>query len=288
MGQSEKENRQNASKTKKLGDLLVRFRSGVIYVALSIVCIMVSEWTTLLLLSVTAGICAGEFYYMLRTDAKLPNEFLGIVAAVLYPISYFFLRANGVLALTLLFMLALTVWYVFYMRARISDVGISFFGATYCGLLLCGVLMIRMSMPTMWGGVLVVGVFASIWLNDAMAYLVGCRIGKHKMAPRISPKKSWEGFIAGMIASMLVWAVISYIPGVEMSIGFALLAGLLCGLAGIIGDLAESRIKRNAGVKDSGTLIPGHGGLLDRTDSLFFVSVVAAICLVGFGCVPFP
>ena len=271
---------------KRFSDLFVRVRSGVVYVGLSVLCLLASKWTTLLLLMVTAGICASEFFYMLRSDAKLPNEALGIGAAVLYPASVFFLGLTGAMLLTLLLLLVLTVWYVFYARARISDVGISFFGAAYCGLMLCGLVVLRVAVPGLWGGVLTLGVFVSIWTNDAFAYLVGSKIGKHKLAPRISPKKSWEGFIAGLMASMACWCAMMFIPGVAMDVPQALAFGLLCGLMGVLGDLAESRIKRNSGVKDSGTLMPGHGGLLDRTDSLFFVSASAALLLMGFGCIP--
>jgi len=78
------------------------------------------------------------------------------------------------------------------------------------------------------------------------------------------------------------------IPGVTMSIPQALMFGLISGLMGVLGDLAESRIKRNSGFKDSGTIMPGHGGLLDRCDSLFLVAVTSAILLLGFGCIPYP
>ena len=119
------------------------------------------------------------------------------------------------------------------------------------------------------------------------AYLGGSKFGKHKLAPRISPKKSWEGFIGGLVGSMAIWCLITLIPGVNMAIPQALVFGLICGLSGVLGDLAESRIKRNSGVKDSGTIMPGHGGLLDRCDSLFMASVTAAVMLIGGGCVPY-
>lgn len=116
---------------------------------------------------------------------------------------------------------------------------------------------------------------------------MGSKFGKHKLAPRISPKKSWEGFIGGLVGSMAIWCLITLIPGVNMAIPQALVFGLICGLSGVLGDLAESRIKRNSGVKDSGTIMPGHGGLLDRCDSLFMASVTAAVMLIGGGCVPY-
>ncbi len=268
-------------------DLQVRFRTGFVYVTLSVLCLIINDWTTLALLMLTAGITAGEFYYMLRSDAKLPNETLGIIAAVLYPVGVFFFGLLGTMMVTLVLLLALIVWYVFWQRARIPDVGVSFFGAAYCGMLLSGILVIRMALPDPWGGVLVLLLFLSVWGNDSFAYLIGSKFGKHKLAPRTSPKKSWEGFLAGLVASMLFWCAMSFVPGVTMPIPMAIVFGLISGLMGVLGDLAESRIKRNSGFKDSGTIMPGHGGLLDRCDSLFLVSVTAAILLIGGGCIPF-
>lgn len=274
-------------KLKNPTDIQVRFRTGFIYVAVSVICVMASDWTTLLLMMLTAGICAGEFYYMLRSDAKLPNEMLGIIGAALYPAGAFFFGLDGVVYVSLALMLALIIWYVFWMRARVADVGVSFFGAVYTGALLSGLVVIRSSLPDPWGGLLVLGIFLSVWANDSFAYLFGRKFGKHKLAPRTSPKKSWEGFIAGLAASMIFWIAMSFIPGVMMSIPLAALFGLLCGLAGVLGDLAESRIKRNSGFKDSGTIMPGHGGLLDRCDSMFLVAVVAATLLIFGGCIPY-
>lgn len=274
-------------KLKNPTNFQVRFRTGFVYIVVSVVCVLASEWTTLALLVAMAGITAGEFYYMLRQDAKLPNEMLGIIAAMLYPVSVFFLGLDGALYVSLALLLALIVWYVFWMRARVPDVGVSFFGAAYCGMLLSGIIVVREALPAPWGGVLVLGIFLSVWANDSFAYLIGRKFGKHKLAPRTSPKKSWEGFLAGLVASMLFWWGLTFIPGVVMSVPQALVFGLVCGLMGVLGDLAESRIKRNSGFKDSGTIMPGHGGLLDRCDSLFLVAVTSAILLVGGGCIPY-
>lgn len=117
------------------------------------------------------------------------------------------------------------------------------------------------------------------WLGDSAAYYVGRRFGKHKMAPRVSPKKSWEGAAASLVTSTVFAAL--YLPRLIPSVTLlpAILIGVAGNVAGQIGDLAESAIKRGAGVKDSGTMLPGHGGWLDRVDSVLF-SVPAIFGLV--------
>ncbi len=280
--------KKTPEKLKHPSDFQVRFRTGAVYVGVTVICALICNISTVVMLCAVAGICAGEFFYMLRSDAKLPNELLGTLAAIAYPISVWQLGLTGALLVTGALLIALLVWYVFWMRARIGDVGVSFFGAAYTGLLLSSLILVRMGVPGIWGGVLVVGIFCSVWANDSFAYLVGSKLGKHKMAPRISPKKSWEGFFGGLVGSVVIWCAMSFIPGVDMSIPQAVAFGIVCGLFGVLGDLAESRIKRNSGVKDSGTIMPGHGGLLDRCDSLFLVAAVAGVLLVWGGCIQYP
>ena len=224
---------------------------------------------------------------MLRADAKLPNELLGVCAAALFPFVMWLSGVSGVCIALAVYVLVLLVWYVFWQPARISDVAISLFGAIYTGLIMSTAILLRESLSDPWGAVLVLGLFVSVWGSDAFAYLVGSAIGKHKLAPHISPNKSWEGFIAGLVFAMAVWCLLSFIPGVTMSIPLALAFGLINGLAGVLGDLVESRIKRNSGFKDSGTIMPGHGGLLDRCDSQFLVTLSGAILLVLGGCIPY-
>ena len=274
---------------KNASSFQIRFRTGAIYVVLSCVCILASKWSTMVFLSATAAVCAGEFYYMLRSDAKMPNEVIGIVAAALYPVAACFLGLTGIVYVTAFLIIGVTAWYVFFLRARVQDVGVCVFGSLYVGLQLTGLMFIRMApIDSLMAGFLVFAIFFSIWMNDAFAYVIGSKIGKHRLAPRISPKKSWEGFIAGLVGSMIFWCPITLIPGVEMSIPLALLAGLVCGISSVLGDLCESRVKRSVGFKDSGNIMPGHGGLFDRCDSLMPTSVVAAAILFTCGCIPMP
>lgn len=119
--------------------------------------------------------------------------------------------------------------------------------------------------------------FVGVWLNDTGAYLVGSQVGKRRLFPSVSPKKSWEGFWGGMLFTILGACLL---PLWEAPIVLKVVLGMLITLASTWGDLFESVLKRNAGVKDSGTLIPGHGGILDRTDSLLFVFPMVALYLL--------
>jgi len=120
-------------------------------------------------------------------------------------------------------------------------------------------------------GLIVLFVFVSIWTCDSFAFFIGRKFGKHKLHPEVSPKKSWEGAIAGLIGAVIAFTVICFFFLPELPLVFSLIAGLIIGTVGQIGDLAESLLKRDAGIKDSSNLIPGHGGVLDRFDSALFV-----------------
>jgi phosphatidate cytidylyltransferase len=123
-----------------------------------------------------------------------------------------------------------------------------------------------------WGAYSVITVFASIWVCDSAAYFAGTYLGKHKLFERVSPKKTWEGAIAGFLGALGVFLLAGSLVLPYMSVMNALICGVIVGLFGQLGDMVESLLKRDAGVKDSSTLIPGHGGVLDRFDSLIMVS----------------
>ena len=270
----------------KLSGATTRVITGAVYFVGSTACILINEYTLLFLLAITAAFAAGEFYYMLRQNSKLPNELIGILGAASYPLSVWYFGMIGAVYVTLALLISLLVWYVFWKRARIGDVAVSLFGAAYTGLLLSPLLTLYDSLPGHWGSVLVFGIYGAVWLNDVFAYTIGSKFGKHKLAPAISPKKSVEGFIAGLCFSVLIWCIISTLPGMQLPIWQAIVYGIVCGLAAVLGDLAESRIKRNSGFKDSGTIMPGHGGVLDRTDSIFLASAVASTLLILGGNIP--
>ncbi len=137
-------------------------------------------------------------------------------------------------------------------------------------------------------GMTVLAIFIMIWLNDTGAYCVGTLFGKHKMFPRVSPKKSWEGFVGGLlfcVAFGVVLGLTSWSLGavrVHDRLTFWIIASILICVSSTYGDLFESCLKRSLNIKDSGKLIPGHGGILDRIDSMLFVMPTILIFILSW------
>ena len=263
--------------------LLTRTTSGAIYALLIVACLFIGPFTTTLLVVCMAWLCCSEFFRMTRMGGRMPNEIYGLTAAILFPLAAYFRGVAGLAVVLLLFLVAIAAWYVATPRAGIGDVAVSVFGPIYTSFAFSAIVLVRVSDKGVHGALLTLGVMLSLWANDAVAYLVGSRIGSHKLAPRISPNKSWEGFWAGLVGSVAVWVVLALAGVANIGVPLAAVIGLVVGIVGVVGDLFESRIKRGVGVKDSGNLIPGHGGLLDRSDSLLFGSIAAYILLLFGG-----
>lgn len=133
-----------------------------------------------------------------------------------------------------------------------------------------------------WGGYTVITVFAMIWICDSAAFHVGSAIGRHKLFPRVSPNKSWEGAAAGFLSAIACAIAAKHLVLEYLTTGSAVVLGTLVGVFGQLGDLIESLLKRDAGIKDSSTLIPGHGGAFDRFDSLLLVAPLVYLYLDFF------
>ncbi len=125
-----------------------------------------------------------------------------------------------------------------------------------------------------WGGFTIISILATIWICDTAAYFGGVTLGTHKLFERVSPNKTWEGAVFGFVFSILTMLAARVLVLGYMSITHAVVIGMMIGCFGQMGDLVESRFKRDAGVKDSSSIIPGHGGVYDRFDSLVFVSPI--------------
>lgn len=232
------------------------------------------------LVAVVATFAASEFYALSRIERRLPNELFGLSAVAIMPFAAALYGSFGLMTVVAVLVTASLFWSLLFRQVRTVDTAITVFGAVYVGFTLSHLVLIR-ELPT--GVVLLLATVVGVWANDILAYLVGSSLGRHKLAPRISPKKSWEGLAAGTLGTVGVWAGAAFIGSVPIALGDMIALGVVASLAAVVGDLAESRIKRDAGAKDSGSSLPGHGGFLDRFDSLTLVSMATfyALAVVG-------
>jgi phosphatidate cytidylyltransferase len=165
-------------------------------------------------------------------------------------------------------------------QRSLENMAITTFGLLYTAVPMALMMMVGF-VGREWEPARVLAIIFIVWVNDIFAYLVGCSIGKHKMCPAISPKKSWEGLFGGLLFAVAFAMAAGYMMMGNIYLWGGL--GLVVALAGVVGDLLESKIKRECGVKDSGNLIPGHGGMLDRFDALLIAAPVAYIYMLIFG-----
>lgn len=208
----------------------------------------------------------------------LPRIPLLIFGLLIGAVSYF--NAEGSLLLVIFSSLLFVVFFQIVKKGTqkaILNIGGFMLGLIYVPLFFSFLILIR-ELPTVVhidykvGGLWIIFIFFCVWLSDTLAYFVGAPLGKHKLCPQISPQKSLEGFFAGLAGSILA-AIISYhIFFSFISITHLFTLSLLIGLVGQVGDLMESSFKREANLKDSSNILPGHGGILDRFDSLLFAA----------------
>lgn len=216
-----------------------------------------------------------EFNRMALLGERLAEQYLGSAAGCLLVIPLYLQRFDLLLLFLVVALLLLALLYLFRLGPLdqlIYSLGWQLTGLLYLPLLLGHLVLLR-QLPDGRGWVFLV-LFA-IMACDSLAYFTGVTFGKHKLYPAVSPNKSIEGGLGGLVGACLgVWlASVLFLP--HFTLGHVILVGLLLGVAGQVGDLFESLLKRACGVKDSGGIFPGHGGILDRLDSLLFAFPVA-------------
>lgn len=249
-----------------------RLLSGILLVIIAFVTIFSGGYVlfgTLLLISL---IGMRELYIAMHVHEKSLGflEGVGYLSAILYYAAAFMdFERYGMMAVLAGLILIMFVYVFCYPRYDAGQVMAAFFGIVYVAVMLSFVMLTR-GLPD--GKYLVWLIFICSWGCDTCAYCVGMLIGKHKMAPVLSPKKSVEGAAGGVAGAALLGVLYaSLTKGAVTEYAFICAAGALISM---VGDLAASAIKRNQGIKDYGTLIPGHGGILDRFDSVIFTAPV--------------
>ena len=241
----------------------------------------IGGWVYAAAIAVVLGLCAAEYVLIFRRigqRASMPLVVGGAVVMVGARALSGFDHAPVVLAA--LCLLAMTWHLVDYERgapASGTDFALTLGGALYLGWIGSYLISLR-SLPD--GEWWTLTALPSVWLADSAAYSIGTRFGRHKMTPRLSPKKSWEGYLAGVVAGAASGAALGALwslgAGPESGLGpwTGLACGLLIAVLSPLGDVGISMIKRQMQIKDSGTLLPGHGGALDRVDSWLWAGVL--------------
>jgi phosphatidate cytidylyltransferase len=285
-----------------VSELGKRWAVAGVGVPLIVFLLYLGGWPVAVFASVFAALGARECYRLAERTGVEPLDLLGAGCAAALPLAAAWRStfvAFSPLALGLIGMLGL-VGLVAAMvlrgpaRKPLEVVAVTMFGTVYAGLSLSFVPLLHAmpvahgwtsAAPSAWAGLLVVALpLAATWIGDAAAFFAGRAWGKGGLAPTISPNKSWVGVWAGLAgaggAGLLWWAVTrDVLPGQPLGPVTAAAVGVFLGVAAILGDLAESLLKREAGVKDSGTIFPGHGGVLDRLDALTFTLPMAYAAL---------
>ena len=260
-----------------------RLLSGIVLVAIMVVTLYFGGFFTL---GMTAFISVVGVYELMRIPKNASKALLAVTE--LATVVYYVLLGLGYtfesyqyyyLLLLSVFLMALMCFYVFaYPKYELADIMLPFFSFFYVTVMLSYIFQVRF-LPN--GGLFVVLVFLSAWGNDTCAYCVGVLFGKHKMSPKLSPKKSVEGFLGGVIGAALLGMgyafVYAHFANESVTAGLLAAFAVICGIGGmisVVGDLAASAIKRQYEIKDYGKLIPGHGGIMDRFDSMIMTAPI--------------
>ncbi len=264
---------------------MVRLRSSAIVLTLTILFVVLGGNVLFAAMGIISLIGMMELYRILKLHKSLLGG-LGYLAAFSYYALLYFELKGLFLMFFILFLLLIMMLYVFqFPKYNTEQVSIAFLGLFYVSIMLSYIYQVRMLEDGAW---LVWLIFIGAWGSDTCAYCVGMLIGKHKITPKLSPKKSLEGCIGGVVGAALIGflyatAISSQLTGISKPQLLFALIGAASSVISQIGDLAASAIKRNHEIKDYGKLIPGHGGILDRFDSIIFTAPIVYYLTVMLG-----
>lgn len=257
-----------------LGNTAVRIIVSVIAIPLILILCYLGGIPFFVFITLIALLAFHEFSLMSKNKNASVNLVIGFLS-ILAILTSVFLHWYELKPVIIFIVIVVSLYELFRNQgSAILNIGTSLLGILYIGLFAGTIIDLRELYQDEYvrGGYLIISILVSIWICDSAAFFVGSAIGKHKLFPRVSPKKSWEGAIAGFVFAIAAFIGAKFVILDFLSIPDALIIGLIIGTIGQIGDLVESLFKRDAGVKDSSVLIPGHGGVFDRFDSLLLTA----------------
>jgi len=256
--------------------LRARVLSALIFVPIAALIVWAGGWWFFAATALVASVAGYEFIQLLRQGGYAPTAIFALAIVGVSLLDAQIPSLNIVQpGLTAILILSIS-WQLFQSQDRTptTNWALTVAGGLYIGWLTANAIRLRGLPPNQVGLAWMVLAVLVTWIGDSTAYFVGKSIGRHKFWPRLSPRKTWEGIFGGVIGCLLTGAIVGYVAmRLTGAIGpvHGLIVGLLASIVGPLGDLAVSMIKRQVGAKDSSQIIPGHGGLLDRTDSLLFI-----------------
>ncbi|MCD7846735.1 MAG: phosphatidate cytidylyltransferase [Oscillospiraceae bacterium] len=263
-------------------------------VALVLLAVVLCFHSTIVLNIAVVALTAIMMFELFRANKLLKSAlFVGsLCLSVFFPLAVRFLSLENCVYIYLAVIFAYIVLYALdvFIGYEKTDVGVYSTVALYSLLISISMssLCVIESSSKQFGLLALILTFCGAWLDDTGAYFAGTFLGKHKLCPKISPKKTVEGFIGGILTDVILFLVFGLVVDLTMAeaqVNYILMAllGAGCALLGVAGDLFASVIKRHCDVKDYGNLFPGHGGALDRFDSVVFVAPFMALCASGIG-----
>ena len=269
--------------------LLKRVLVVAILLPIGLVFIWLGGWAYTVMVALILSLAAWEFVKLFRTGGLQPAGVLVILGTLGLVIGRALDGFNSAAWIISLVILASMSYHLFaYERGRDqagTDFSVTLAGVLYFGWIGSYLISLRELPEGMWWVLLAL---PSVWLADSGAYFVGRSLGRHKLSPRLSPKKTWEGYVGGVVVGTLgtallaaIWGFWTGTPSAITPLNGAIL-GLVLGVITPLGDLGESMIKRQVGMKDSGTLLPGHGGAFDRIDTWLWAGVLGYYVIVWF------
>jgi phosphatidate cytidylyltransferase len=273
-----------------LKEFLIRSISGLLFATVLLGAIVLGPWSFALLFGLFSVFILREYYQLSKAAGVSPQKNVGQALGGLIFLTTF-LYVKGVISVNMMgiYLALLFVVPAFELyrskKNALENIAVTLFGILYITFsfsLFNFLVFPDFPRGNEYNPILLVFLFILIWAYDSGAYLFGVTFGKHRLFERISPKKSWEGFFGGwFLAMLLAFAMHRLFPYYHLF--FMLLMATTVTIAGTFGDLIESMIKRNLGLKDSGKFMPGHGGLLDRFDSILFASPFVYLVVQIFG-----